>query len=267
MRGCYPEWRTEEAKQYGGAGKAVQSPGGSGQGTDGSRPALDESGKSSFKVDNNGRFVNVDVPESGFVFDAGSAFAVQDMSRIQDVPARRSVLTSIRDYVRSRDDVRFNLIPGAAESAEAAVSGSPETVSEFMAKQSAEFAKSGEFLPDEMKIGSLSKKILDGLGMTEDVNLVISKGSGSAGLNHVKGKHAAQIKDGTFAKALTETVFVKGIRISIEMIGGKEYLNLYNLKTGALSSFRTQAGSNKWNVMSAFYPDEGYAVSRSTVRR
>ncbi len=257
----------EEAAKYGGAGKAVQSSVVSRQSEDGSRPALDESGKSSFKVDNNGRFVNVDVPESGFVFDAESAFAAQDMSRIQDVPARRSVLTSIRDYVRSNDNVRFNLIPGAAESAEAAVSGSPDAVAEYVSKQAAKFAEAGEFLPDEMKIGSLSKKILDGLGMTEDVNLIISKGSGSTGLNHVKGKHAAQIKDGTFARALNETVFAKGIRISIEMNGGKEYLNLYNLKTGALSSFRTQAGSNKWNVMSAFYPDEGYAVSRSTVRR
>ena len=118
-----------------------------------------------------------------------------------------------------------------------------------------------------MKIGTISKGILDGLGMTEDVNLVISKGSGSTGLDHIRKNHAAQLKDGTFARALNETVFAKGIRISIEMNGGKEYLNLYNLKTGALSSFRTQVGSNKWNVLSAFFPDENYALSRGILKK
>ncbi|MCX6984791.1 MAG: phage minor head protein [Lentisphaerae bacterium] len=244
----------EEAKQYGGVAKVVASQ---------TRPTE----QTSFKIDNNGRVVNVENSPSGFVFDAESAFSAQDMSRIQNVPARRSILNSIRDYVRSNDNVRFNLIPGAAESVAAPVTGSPEAVSEYVSKQAAKFAESGEFIADEMKIGTLSKEILDGLGMIEDVNLALSKGTGSSGFLHVKEKHAEQIKDGTFAKALNETVFAKGVRVSIEMNGGKEYLNLYNSKTGALSSFRTHVGSNSWNIVSAFYPDKHYTSSRGVLKK
>jgi SPP1 gp7 family putative phage head morphogenesis protein len=48
----------EEARQYGGISKVVRS-------------------GNSFKIDNNGRFVNIEEPESGFVFDIREAFTIK----------------------------------------------------------------------------------------------------------------------------------------------------------------------------------------------
>ncbi|MCX6984703.1 MAG: phage minor head protein, partial [Lentisphaerae bacterium] len=137
-------------------GKAEQSSVASRQSSEGSRPALAESG--SWSVSTPDGAVIIDTPESGYVFDVNSALSTCDMSRIDDITIRKAVLSQMRDFSRENPDTVFRCIPGTALTDKAVADFNPKEFSQFMESQKTYYAENNKKFDStaRLKIGNLS---------------------------------------------------------------------------------------------------------------
>jgi hypothetical protein len=87
----------EEAKEFGGIDTAISDIGGN-----------------TWKLNVNNKFVAVGPNESGYEFNIKEAFDTCEMSRIKDIPMRKSVFAKMREFTRKHDDVRFTCSTSAA---------------------------------------------------------------------------------------------------------------------------------------------------------
>ena len=224
-----------EAKAAGGINKAVV------------RKNAD--GSETVSIDVKGG-LSIEAPRSGYVFDIRSAFETQDMSRIHNISIRRAVLKSVSAFVRKNENVRFNLIPGRSESLVPPVAGNSAKTAEYIAGQAAELANKGTFADTGIKVGSLSHEVLDGLGIKSG-KVMLEKGSGTIGLEHMMKNHAEDISNGTFAKAINDTLFSNKVKTTLTFAGKKQIMTIGNVNTGALTTLTVQG--DDWQLVSSHY--------------
>ena len=232
---------------------------------EGSRPALDESGSSSsWTVSTPEGNMTVDYPESGYVFDAKTALSTCDMSRV-DSPSMRSAIFAQLEKFGKDKTLNFRCIPKFTPMAEAAVTGMPEIskVSDAVAK----FASGAGMEAVGVKLGEISPALRTATGMPEGI-LKLSRGDKNLyGLIHAAVHHKQQFANGEFVKAINDTVFASGgkVRTSIEFRGGRKYLRLINLRTGAFTAF-VELKSGEWELVQAFPNGADYEGKMNVVR-
>jgi len=227
-------------------------------------------GTESVRLDVGGKPISVETPASGFVFDVREAFETCDMSRIKDIPMRRAVFDSLRDFSHENPDTRFKCVPGKAVTDYPLVSGAADSqaVGNYVAGAMQGFRKDGAFAKSEIKIGSMSREMKDALGLSEEASVYLSSGSSSYGLTHSVKHHAKELTDGRFAEAVNETLNSKQVAVAVEFSGKKVFVTAANDKTGAFSTLvKSGEGWDNWQVVSAHYPEgEEYAKMRKTMR-
>lgn len=231
----------KEAEEFGGVDEAVVT-----ENPDGSQSA---------RMEINGKPVNAEPSESGFVFDVESAFDVCRMDLVKSAPVRARVLASLAAFVRERDDVRFNCVPGAASAKITPVDGDPEETRRFVEEKAAELKRTGKMTPGEIKAGTFSRELREALGIEGTATVTLGTGNKSHGLEHTRKRHAAEIADGRFVKALNETLYEKGVRTTLTLTGKKVICGVANPRTGAYATLIKHGdGWADWRVVSAHYP-------------
>jgi len=219
-----------------------------------------------YTVVHQGRSLSITPPESGFVFEVEEAFETCNMSRVHGIPMRAAVMDSLTSYARQNPDIRFRLIPASAALPSAPVAGDPAQAAGYITAKAAEFAKTGKFTGDGIVLGNLSGELADGLGIKVGT-VGLGPGSGRWGLAHQVRGHAAELADGRFAKAISETVFSPGVRPSMEMSGKNVFLAFWNRKTGAFTALDRVGGDwRSWQVVSAHYPGDVHAELKGLLK-
>ncbi len=210
----------------------------------------------------NGRQLDARPPESGFSFDIDSAFDALDMSRVEGVPMRQAVFNSVRDFAKENPDIRFKCVPEAKPLESMALDGaaSLSSIEGFLREHlPASSAKA------ELALGALSPELKDALGLAEEAKVRLTSGT----LKHVSRNHAADLGDGKFLSALSETFYSPGSLTSMEFKGGTAYLAFYNEETGAFAAARRVGdGWSDWELMQAMYPrGTDYQPEHRTMRK
>jgi hypothetical protein len=217
-------------------------------------------GREGYAVVHQGRSLAITPPKSGFVFDVKEAFETCDMSRVRSIPMRQAVIERMASFARENPGCRVRCIPSAAASATIPVAGDPAAAAAFIRRQAAGFAESGKIGADKIVLGNLSREIADGIGIKAGKIALEPGTAGRYGLAHQAKGHAAELADGRFEQAIAETVFSPGVRPSVQMVGKRAYLNLWNRKTGAFTTMENVGGDREsWQIVSAHYPGDVHA--------
>ncbi|MDD5698482.1 MAG: hypothetical protein PHH77_07680 [Victivallaceae bacterium] len=227
-----------EAKEFGGIDKAVPRKGGS------------------WKLTVNGKFVGVEPNKSGYEFNIKEAFDTCEMSRIKDIPMRKSVFAKIREYTHAHDDVRFTC--GTAAALETAPLAGTPSIKELAA------AVAGR---EKIALGKLSQETADAIGIVDASPVVLEEGTGAYGFKHIRKRHAKELEDGTFARAVQETLFEPGAATHIVLTGKKMFCTVTNPESGAFATLQHYGQENEWKVVSAHYPGKKYVETKGEVNK
>jgi F like protein len=226
----------EEAKEFGGIDTAISE-------TDGN----------TWKLNVNNKFVAVGPNESGYEFNIKEAFDTCEMSRIKNIPMRKSVFAKMREFTRKHDDVRFTCSTGTAlKSSPIAKAG----------KQALKIPKA----TDRLTLGNLSQETSDALGIINDSPIVLEEGTTAFGLKHMRKRHKKELEDGTFVRALQETVFSSGVETHVVLTGKKMFCTVSNQKTGAFTTLHHYGQQDEWKVVSAHYPGKKHIETKGVIR-
>ena len=227
----------DEAKEFGGVDKAVPGKGGS------------------WKLTVNGKFVGVEPNRSGYEFNIKEAFDTCEMSRIKDIPLRKSVFAKMREFTRAHDDVRFTCSAGAAlNSAPLAGTLPAKDIAAAVTKR------------ETLTLGSLAPESADALGITGSAPVVLEEGTTAYGLKHMEKGHRKELEDGSFVKALTETLYVSDVESHVVLTGKKMFFTIANRQTGAFATLQHYGQEDEWKVVSAHYPGEKHIENKGVIK-
>jgi hypothetical protein len=148
------------------------------------------------------------------------------MSRIENIPMRRAVLDSMRDFAMANPDARIKCVPEAAPLASAPIDGDAkaDAIQELLRDASSDSQAS-------MSLGSLSQTVRDALGISGEAKVELSW----RGVEHMRKNHSATLLDGErgAASAVMDCFHRPGVLTSLEMRGDRVYLAFWNPSTGA----------------------------------
>lgn len=227
----------DEAEEFGGIDKAVAG------------------GNGAWKLDINGRFVGVEPNKSGYEFNIKEAFDTCEMSRIKDIPMRKSVFTKIREYTRKHDDVRFTCSAGAALES-APLSGAADIKDVAAAVDSRE----------KIVLGKLGNETRDALGIVGDSPVVLENGTGAYGFKHMAKRHKKELEDGTFTRSVRETLYSSGVESHVVLTGKKMFFTITNPETGAFTSMQHYGQEDEWKVVSSHYPGKKHTKIKGEMK-
>jgi len=213
----------------------------------------------------DGRRLTVPAPESGYSFNVAEALKALDMSRIEDLDARREVFDSVKDYASSGANMDFKLTPGDGPlQAPALEDGAkPEAISSFLKSA---LAKAPDAKESSISLGSLSGGLIDGLGMPPG-ELRLSAGSGEYGVAHNAKHHLPEMLDGRFLEILQRTLWNAGAGSFMQFTGGKVYMAFYDPATKAyVLALKVGPGWRTWELVSAQKANAKYAAGKSVMK-
>jgi uncharacterized protein (DUF1684 family) len=81
----------------------------------------------------------------------------------------------------------------------------------------------------------------------------------------MRKRHAKELKDGTFTRALQETVFSPGVETHVVLTGKKMFCTVTNQKTGAFTSLQHYGQEDEWKVVSAHYPGKKHIETKGEI--
>jgi hypothetical protein len=203
----------------------------------------------------DGTEIDASIDPAGFVFDSWNASGFDcNMSLVKSDDMRQQIFDGMCNfYEQEKHGIDFRCSTG--------VPFDYPVVSDAKAKAELPSYISSPEKGAALPLGKLSDEAQKRIGLSVNPEIILTQGNGDIGLIHMKKHHAESLPDGSFVKAINETIFSqKDIRTSVHFEKKGIYALFENVVTKSV--VYAFAVNRKWEtlaIVSAFTKGNIYA--------